>query len=79
MQTVSKIDLKKDKLMTNCSWRIAKSPFEKIIKFYQSKLLRNLNWQNPLFNRHHGHHHLDHQCLSYERNCSETEFEMSLY
>ena len=43
--------------MTNCSWRIAKSPFEKIIKFYQSKLLRNLNWQNPLFNRHHGHHH----------------------
>ena len=80
MQTVSKIDLKKDKLMTNCSWRIAKSPFEKIIKFYQSKLLRNLNWQNPLFNRHHGHHHhLDHQCLSYERNCSETEFELLLY
>ena len=47
MQTVSKIVLKKDKLMTNCSWRIAKFPFEKIIKFYQSKLLRNLNWQNP--------------------------------
>lgn len=66
--------------MTNCSWRIAKSPFEKIIKFYQSKLLRNLNWQNPLFNRHHGHHHRpDHQYLSYERNCSETEFELSLY
>ena len=66
--------------MTNCSWRIAKSPFEKIIKFYQSKLLRNLNWQNPLFNRHHGHHRRpDHQYLSYERNCSETEFELSLY
>ena len=80
MQTVSKIDLKKDKLMTNCSWRIAKSPFEKIIKFYQSKLLRNLNWQNPLFNRHHGHHHRPyHQCLLYERNCSETEFELLLY
>ena len=80
MQTVSKIDLKKDKLMTNCSWRIAKSPFEKIIKFYQSKLLRNLNWQNPLFNRHRGHHHRpDHRCLLYERSCSETEFEQSLY